>query len=127
MGEPSPKNHRKELGKLGESMAARWLADKGYRILSQNWREAPWEVDLIVAAENEVVFVEVKTRRVTQFGHPEESIDERKMEYLLNAADAWCEASNYDGPIRFDVISIFIDEQNRSTIRHWEDAFGGDL
>ena len=51
------------LGRLGEAQAARYLAQRGYRILASNVRAGGVELDVVAAARPRVVaFVEVKTR-----------------------------------------------------------------
>ncbi|MFM7437255.1 MAG: YraN family protein [Snowella sp.] len=53
-----------QIGKLGEELVARWLEEKGWRILYRRWR-CPWgEIDLIVQSPPPIIiaFVEVKTR-----------------------------------------------------------------
>ena len=54
----------KEIGKLGESLVARWLQMRNYSILEHNWRCRWGEIDLIAQdrAEEAIAFVEVKTR-----------------------------------------------------------------
>ena len=65
----------------------------------------------------------MKLRKNTDFGPPEAFVDEKKQGLLTRAAIAYCEANDYEGEIRFDVISI-IGEQGKSyEIQHLEDAF----
>ena len=52
-----------ELGKLGEQLARDFLIAKGYQILEQNWSCGHKEIDIIAMDGNELVIVEVKTRR----------------------------------------------------------------
>lgn len=55
----------KQLGKLGEDIAAKWLKAEGHTILHRNWRAGRvGEVDLItLTPDNHLAFIEVKTRR----------------------------------------------------------------
>ena len=50
-----------EVGKQGEVIAVKYLAKKGYNIITQNWRFQKAEIDIIAKYENQIVIVEVKT------------------------------------------------------------------
>jgi len=51
-----------EVGRLGEKIAAEFLAKKGYRILARNFRTRFGEIDLVAAKDGVLVFVEVKLK-----------------------------------------------------------------
>ena len=59
-------------------MAGRFLQEKGYRLLDANYRCRWGEVDIVAQEGDELVFVEVRTRRGTQYGTPEESVTAAK-------------------------------------------------
>lgn len=95
------------LGKRGEEYAARYLEERGYRLLERNWRCAHGEIDLIARQGGETVFVEVKTRSSAAFGHPFEAITPSKLARLRRLAAVWC--AQTDSPIRrirIDAIAI---------------------
>jgi putative endonuclease len=96
-----------ELGRRGEAIAAGYLADAGMRVVERNWRCQQGEIDLIARDGEELVFVEVKTRSSTSFGHPLEAITPRKLARLRRLAAAWCEAhpGRHDR-IRIDAVAI---------------------
>lgn len=75
------------LGNAGEGHARRYLETKGYRFIARNWRCSSGEIDLIMRHHDEVVFVEVKTRRGEQRGRAEESISPRQAHRLLITAE----------------------------------------
>jgi len=143
---------RQSLGREGETRAARFLEERGYRIVARNVRAARVEIDLIVVRSAVLVFVEVKSRTATGpdgfggHGQAAEAVDERKQARLRRGARAWLE----DHPemrrrsrrIRFDVITCLRDaplrrgfveakaqnddtapEEARWSIEHWEAAF----
>ncbi|KJL31911.1 YraN family protein [Microbacterium azadirachtae] len=78
-----------ELGRAGEDRAAEHLTRLGYRILDRNWRCDEGELDIVAQREGVLAFVEVKTRRTLDFGHPFEAIDERKRKRLWRLAHVW--------------------------------------
>ena len=120
-----------ETGKTGEDLAAEYLAGKGYTVMGRNYRFQRSEVDIVAfqpAKEwergGEMVFVEVKTRRGTGFGHPEEAITEEKKRHLIRAAKAWLHENKMDRtPARFDVLAITIEPGSEPAYHHIENAF----
>ncbi len=63
---------KRGLGRLGERLAAEKLLSHGYRILERNFRCRCGEIDLVAEDGQDLVFVEVKTRRGTGYGLPRE-------------------------------------------------------
>ena len=77
---------RKELGKSGEEIAAKFLQKKGYRILERNYRCRLGEIDLVAKKSGDLLFVEVKTRRSSESVSPPELVDFRKQRQISRAA-----------------------------------------
>jgi putative endonuclease len=75
-------NHN-DVGKLGEQIAKKNLANKGYTILEHGWRWGKGELDFIAKKDGVLVFVEVKTRKKITFGMPEEAVSQKK-QTLMN-------------------------------------------
>ncbi len=100
----------KELGTHGERLAEEHLVGLGYRILDRNWRWRKGELDLVAERGQEIVFVEVKSRRSQTYGLPEESITRAKREKLIQAAYAYLGSANrQDVHWRIDVVAIDMD------------------
>ena len=97
-----------ELGKLGENLACDFLQQKGYTLLFRNWRHSNAEIDIIVNRDEVLHFVEVKTRSNKNFGQPEESVTSKKMQKLIDAAEAFQEAYPQWTRIQFDILSIIM-------------------
>ena len=76
-----------ELGKWGEDLATAYLEQKGYTIVERDWKSGRRDIDIIAIDGNTVVFVEVKTRKNSVFGEPEEAIDFHKLQNLQQAID----------------------------------------
>lgn len=95
-------------GNKGELLAAAYLAEKGYQILHQNWRHSHWEVDIIAEKEGLLHFTEVKTRRSKKFGHPEETVTNKKIQNLINAAEEFLYQQPQWQRIQFNILSITI-------------------
>jgi len=78
-----------EIGRTGEDLAADWLVHHGFVVLDRNWRHGRYEVDCIAGKGNVLHFIEVKTRRSSAYGPPEESVSRKKIEHMLQGASAW--------------------------------------
>lgn len=101
---------RKTTGAVGEKLAAQFLVQRGYKIIETNYRCREGKVDIIASKEDCLVFVEVRTKRSTAFGSPEESITDRKKEHLRAVAARY--RQTHDGlpqAWRIDVVAVELD------------------
>jgi putative endonuclease len=110
----------RKKGAAYERLAAAFLQKKGYEILKRNYYSPQGEIDLIARDGEYLVFVEVKYRADSRYGHPLETVDTRKQRRIKGAA-RWYLREN--GPkeetaCRFDVVGMLKDE-----IIHVENAF----
>lgn len=108
-------------GILGERLAAEFLERKGYRVVARNYRYRRAEIDLIVKKENWLVFVEVKTRSSQVFGYPEEFVDDKKAERILDGADQYLYETGWKGSVRYDIVAVNLGEGDPEIV-HFEDA-----
>ena len=107
------------LGKDGEEKGARFLQQKGYKILGRNYRCRLGELDIIAQDKDSIVFVEVKTRQTQSYGLPEEAVNWRKQRKIEKVALHWLKLSGIQGRnLRFDVLSVSPGE-----IKLFKDAF----
>ena len=111
----------KEIGRKGESIAADYLINSGYALLEKNYKFRRYEIDIIAKIESTLVFIEVKTRQSYNYGYPEEAVDSRKIDNILDCADHYIYQTQWNGNIRFDIISILLEP--KLSIDHIEDAF----
>lgn len=116
---------RKELAVTGEKAAEEYLRKKKYRILARNYRCPLGEIDLVAEQEKVIVFVEVKTRSSRAFGEPEEAVTRAKQKKLGQLAEYYLKGQNFDDrDVRFDVISIIVNSQDKSLeFSHFQNAF----
>lgn len=112
-----------DLGKYGELLARAYLEQQGYRILEANWVYGRAEIDLIAWKEGRLIFVEVKTRRRTTHGAPEDFVDWKKEKQIEFASAVYIERCNHQGEIRFDIVAIVFENKDLYQINHIEDAF----
>lgn len=106
-------DHRRQLGKWGESVAAVHLEAKGFRLVERNWRSIYGEIDIIAQDSAELVFVEVKTRRGNQMGTPEEALTRQKAEKLRQLAQLYLAENGSEQGWRIDLVAIEIDSSGK--------------
>ena len=99
--------------KIGESMARKYLEDKGYQILQQNYRTRYAEIDLIAKKKNILVFIEVRTKKGKLFGSPEETLNQRKLRKLWLNASAYVKIKRWPGPYRIDAVCVVLGKDNK--------------
>lgn len=113
------------LGQQGEKAAARYLRQRGYRIVSRGERNKLGELDLVAVDGRTIVFVEVKTRSNHDAGHPAESIHADKQRRLTKLALSYLKRHDLlEESARFDVVAVtWADGQRRPRIDHFPNAF----
>lgn len=114
--------HSKELGNLGEAIAAEYLAKKGYKIRHTNWHFGHKELDIVATLNNLLVIVEVKTRFTDYWEEPKESVRRKKQRFIIEAAEAYVQNFNLNMDVQFDIISIVL-RGNQHELEHIQDAF----
>ncbi len=108
-----------EIGKLGEKLAKKFLEEREYEIICQNFRSKQGEIDIVAKDKDEtIVFVEVKTRTSLIYGVPAEAVNDTKIEHILKTAKYFLYSRKMrDKNIRIDVIEVFICK-GRYTVNH---------
>ena len=110
-----------QKGRAGESIALRYLINNRANILETNYRINSGEIDIIAKINEELVFIEVKSRTSIKFGYPAEAVDYRKIRKIVNTAKYYILKNNLNNmPIRFDVIEIYLNDKK---INHIVNAF----
>jgi putative endonuclease len=110
------------FGKEGEDLAVQHLEEEGYQVLERNWHFKHIEVDIIARFHEFLIIVEVKTRKGNSYGEPYTAVDYRKQRALIFAAERYLFSHHLDLEVRFDIISIIIDN-NRIALEHVKEAF----
>jgi putative endonuclease len=99
--------NRKEVGALGEKLAAASLKKKGYRIIETNYRCRFGEIDIVARKKDTLIFVEVRTKSSDAFGAPEESVTHLKQNHLIATAEHYI-STHRELPEsrRFDFVAV---------------------
>ena len=111
-----------ELGKLGEAFALSYFQSKSYILLESNWRFRKEEIDLIFQFNNQIVFVEVKTRTAAEHANAEDVISNAKIRHLIEAADQYLQLKNIQLEAQFDVL-ILVSQGTSFEVEHIPEAF----
>ena len=118
----SKDQHRKEIGRLGESIAAQFLVKKGFTIIAKNYRK-PWgEIDIIAEKGGVVRFVEVKsvsrenlpdvTREMSSY-RPEEQIHPLKLRKIARTAEIYMNEKKDSREYQIDAVGVFLNTKER--------------
>ena len=103
-------SNKRSQGSLYEQKARAYLETQGLKFIAANQTFKCGELDLVMADGDTVVFVEVRQRKSNRFGGAVESIDYRKQQKWLNAANMWLftkrNQSLDTAKCRFDVVAF---------------------
>lgn len=106
-------------GDKAEERAAKYLKDKGYKILKRNYLCPLGEVDIIAKKDGAIVFVEVKQRSSAGFGGAAAAVTKAKQKKVAKAAASFLKQSKAEySSLMFDIIAITEDE-----LEHIQNAF----
>jgi putative endonuclease len=123
---PSAPDPRR-IGQDAEKQAADFLRQRGYRIIETNVRFTIGELDIIAEDGATLVFIEVRARRSSRFGSPEESLTAGKRRRVYRAVELYLQTRRLkeDRPMRIDVVAIDLRPGGDPTrIELIQDAFG---
>ncbi len=128
-------NSHLKTGEQGELEATEYLKKNDYKILDRNWfnrkGQRLGEIDIIAKnKDNDIIFVEVKTRKVRSLKlveeiNPEEQIDFRKIDKLQKIAETYIADNDlWESDWQFDAISvIFYSDSEKPKVEHLENIF----
>ncbi len=98
-----------KFGKIGEELACQYLQKNGYKIIEKNFEARQGEIDIIAMEQNELVFIEVKTRTNIKYGKPVESVDANKQKHLIKTVEYYLYVRKLENEfVRIDVIEIYL-------------------
>jgi len=116
-------NNRTMDGRFGEDLAIKHLLQKGYSLVTRNFRIRGGEIDLILQKDGILVFAEVKTRWTGSFGRAEDAITRYKKNKLLRAIAKYLDGQNGFTPWRCDLVAIQFVSPRQAQIRHYKNIF----
>jgi len=100
---------RKHFGKIGEDHARALLKNRGYKILTRNYKTKLGEIDIIALDGDTLVFVEVKTRFSKSYGKPEEAVGKKKLERIGKVGEIFLRSNpQFPRKLRIDVVAVTV-------------------
>ena len=106
------------LGKYGEKIACEFLRKNKYKIITQNFKCKQGEIDIIAKEDDEIVFIEVKTRSNVACGRPSEAVNQVKQKHIKKATKYYIYLNKLENHyIRIDVIEVYL-KNNKFYINH---------
>lgn len=113
------KAKNKEIGKIGEDIAEKYLKNKDFQILARNYLKKWGEIDIVTRRTDKIHFIEVKTvsyetkieldlavtRRTWR---PEENVHAYKLRKLNRAIESWLMENKCDLDWQIDVVAVRI-------------------
>jgi len=111
------------LAERGENVAARFLRDRGMKIIERNYRVMAGEIDIVARDGKTLIFVEVKTRSYDD-PKPEDQVNNTKQHQVTKAAKVYLTRyGTTPPPARFDVVAVVWPAGRDPIIRHTPNAF----
>jgi putative endonuclease len=118
------KDNRHQLGKDSEQLAVDFLQKNGYTIIQRNFRIRGGEIDIIAKEKNTLVFIEVKSRTTTRYGHAIQSLTSQQQKRLSKTALTYLYQHKMNNQsARFDVVAIQKNQYTGTEIRLIRNAF----
>ena len=103
-------SNKRSQGSIYEQKARAYLEMQGLKFIAANQTFKCGELDLVMTDGDTIVFVEVRQRKSNRFGSAVESIDYRKQQKWINAANIWLftkrNQSLDTAKCRFDVVAF---------------------
>ena len=117
------KTEKRKFGDFGEKIACNFLINRGYKIIETNFSTKYGEIDIVVSKNNELFFVEVKTRSIKDYiNYPENAVDYFKKIKLQRTAEIFLNKRKFGYVFySFSCLAIIIDkESNKASIKFFE-------
>lgn len=104
--------NKRSIGNAYEEEAAKYLQNRGYRIVDRNFYTKFGEIDIVALEGDFLCFVEVKYRKSRYAGNPLEAVNISKQRKISNSAKFYLmKHPRYRRfQMRFDVLGILGEE-----------------
>ena len=119
---------KRKIGNIGETLAAKHLRKKGYKIIKRNYVALGNEIDIIAENKSTLAFVEVKTRTAglenPKEVRPASSVTKDKQQKIIKTAKYFLGSRSNDKYVSLDIVEVYLNEDKTlNKIIHIENAF----
>ena len=102
------------------------IESMGWRIIGRNVRAGKGELDIVAIDGDELVIVEVRTRRIGKISPSETTVGPNKLKSILQSARTYVERIlSYDGNWRIDIAAVTVDESGAYRVEMFSDITMG--
>jgi len=122
----------KQTGNIGEKIAAKYLKNKGFKVIETNYAKKWGELDIVAQNNNIIHFIEVKTQSYTSKKtlhkgltgdnwRPEEQVHHFKLHQIEKALESWLAEHDWEGEWQIDVVSVrLVHDEQYAVVDHIE-------
>ena len=123
-------NKKQLRGNCGEDYTADYLTDKGFKILSRNFKRKGGELDIVALDGDELVIVEVKSRKFGSITEGIDAITHSKKRNIIRIAARYIDENDISfSGMRFEVAEIVVTTDELPSVlefNYYKDAFDAD-
>jgi len=117
-------SHNQRIGEFGEILAKNYLIKHGYKIIETNVKLSYQELDIVALKNNQIIFVEVKTRISQYYGPAEHAFQFTKLRRFRRGMEMYIGSKKlFAQEVRADLITVDIDRIKKTAkIKHYKDV-----
>lgn len=117
----APQQH--QIGKLGEQLTMKYLADHGCEVVECNYHSPYGEIDVVAKTATHLLFVEVKTRTENGKYPAKSAVTKTKQQRLWKTALQYLQECQLELQPRFDVAEVYLSAEGKAYIHYIKAAF----
>lgn len=120
------KTDKRIKGDIGENAVCEELRRRGHSILARNYHKRVGEIDIISRVDDNIVFTEVKARKLGSIVSGLEAVDFTKKKKIVKTADAYLTENPCDLWVRYDIAEVWLSgdkDPSVARVNVYEDAF----
>lgn len=110
------------IGNRGEDVAMQWLRERGYYIVERNWRSGSYEIDIVAEHFDTIHFIEVKTRHISGWQSPFDSMDEHKLRSMQRAVSLYRLTHRMPHRVQYDLVAVTVDDHDHFSVEYIENV-----
>ncbi|HVO45521.1 MAG TPA: YraN family protein [Steroidobacteraceae bacterium] len=116
---------RRDVGRIAEQVAASWLTERGWRLVTRNFNRRVGELDIVAQQGRVLAVIEVRTRANDEYGGAAASVTARKQRRVLRATEQLLQQRRdlCGLLVRFDVMVVHEPHASQPRVEWIQHAF----